>query len=66
MKPTPMFAFQVTAARDGVELGKCRVMASYEDDAWYYGWRQMIKDRIFDMFDDTLTIRVESVNAARS
>jgi hypothetical protein len=65
MKPTPLFAFQVIAARDGVELGRRQVIASYEEDARYYGWSQMIKDRVFDMFDESLTLRVESIDASR-
>ena len=54
-----LLPFEVIAERDDAEIGRCRILAFYRADAEYDGWRQMAMNRVYDLFDESITLRVE-------
>jgi hypothetical protein len=56
-------AFNVVAERDGVEIGRLRLLASCEEEARNDSLSPFAKGQAFDIFDKTVTIRVERAHA---
>ena len=56
--------FDVIAIRDGAEFGRCRLMAVDECEAELDGFWQLVRERRFDMFEDSISLRVERADAS--
>jgi hypothetical protein len=61
-----MREFTVTAHRGDVEIGRCVVQALDQEDAIIDGSEELSTKLALGLFDDTVTYRVEGLDASRA